>query len=181
MFLTDRFAWPSRAYPPTHLLAEPDGLFRDTWPGWSDSRLLPDKLIPSYVAQREERGAREARSRFAAFRLRFAGDRRVNQNVGQATYTGIVTFPFRPRDMPRPLHAERGSRERRCCSWLLINSYGNKGTSLYCQPASSPCHSFYRRLSLRAQRDAPRGKHFAALSSLFRLVDAEERAGLTVS
>jgi len=62
MFLTDRFTWPSRAYPPTYLLTEPDGLFRDTWPGWSDSRLLPDKLIPTYVcAPRGTRGEAERR------------------------------------------------------------------------------------------------------------------------
>ena len=32
---------------------------------------------------------------------------RVNQNVRQATYTGTVTFPFSPRDMPPRLLRER--------------------------------------------------------------------------
>lgn len=86
-------------------------------------------------------------SRFAACRLRSPGDRRVNQNVGQATYTGIVTFPFKPGDIlpasPPDLCARR--REGRgdpvndavVRLGRLINSYGNNGTSLYCQPASS--------------------------------------------
>jgi len=140
MFLTDRFTCPSLTY--IYLLTQPDGL--SGYLVWlSDSRLLLDKLIPTYVCARtikNEEGKGRTLLRFAAFCLRFAGNRRVNQNVRQATYTIIVTFPFRLRDMFRSLYTLKRipwATARRHCSWLLINSYGNNGMSLYCQPISS--------------------------------------------
>jgi len=140
MFLTDRFTCPSLTY--IYLLTQSDGL-SGYLARLSDSRLLLDKLIPTYVCARtikNEEGEGRPLSRFAAFCLRFAGNRRVNQNVRQATYTIIVTFPFRLCDMFRPLYTMKQipwAMARRRCSWLLINSYGNNGMSLYCQPVSS--------------------------------------------
>lgn len=70
-------------------------------------RLLLDKLIPTYVRTHNKR-ERDGRSREGDCLLRFASrsasssfwQGRVNQNVRQATYTGTVTFPFSPQDMP---------------------------------------------------------------------------------
>lgn len=133
-------------------------VFRDTWPGpeWQPpSSRQANTNLRLYARYKEREGwvaEREGgRSRFRVLQLsvfRFAGATDVLIKMLDKPLTRSSWRFHLGRAICSDLYIRwNGSRERRhdgVVAWLLINSYGNNGTSLYCQPASNS----WRRLIL---------------------------------